>query len=222
VKLETSQRNDGNISLWGAILGAVLIVAVTVFLRSKSDSYSLQNQKQSRGSESTNSTSISLSPTSISTYQIESKTEWKTYVNKKFGIQIRYPKEIKLIEDPDGSFGFSLWGPSQTEGVELYDGIAVGFTAQELGDMTLQEYAKSQVRQMKANNLNILLPLKETRIGDQDCFMVRVRGLGEFRYIYLVNKQSNTVIQIEDGTRDPTNKGFQEIVDTILSTLAFN
>jgi len=154
--------------------------------------------------------------TSIEPQLFDPTAGWKTYTSSKHGFTIKYPEEVELKEESDGSVVLSQWGPTQKAETEFYDGISLRFDSGSLGGKTLKQLVEEKAEQDK-ENAEILIAPTTTIIAGISGFSYRARGLGEYTSIYLPGK-SGAYIEIINFTVDPTGKGFQETAEQILST----
>lgn len=194
------------------ILGGVLVGGY--FLWQKDGS----NKKAEKANNSVSETptfppTVILTPTLIK----ENNSDWKKFLSEKIGFKISYPAEVTLKEVEDGSVNLSVWGPTQREQTEFYDGININIRSGQLNGRTLMQIADSEVENAKDYGEVLIYP-KAITINGREGVTLKTRGLGEFTYIYLPSS-NNKYIVITDGTNDPTNKGYAEMVGKILGSL---
>lgn len=145
-------------------------------------------------------------------------SDWKTYTSVKHGFTIKYPAEAKIDPNKDNRYVlFLITGPTQKEQTELYDAFYLLFTSGSLDGKTLQEYTESQGKAIEGVG-EVIKPISTIRLANLDGFTYRVRGLGEYTHI-LLSPKPNVFFEIIDGTNDPTDKGFNKIVEMMLSSL---
>ncbi len=142
---------------------------------------------------------------------------WTTYTSAQHGFIIKYPPNVEIYEKTsEDAVDFVLDGPTQRRQSENSDGLALRFTSGSLGEKTLKDF----VLERSNNGAEILIPFKPTTFAGISGYTYRARGLGASTYIYVLKGQGE-YIEIIDYTIDPTGKGFERIVDQILSTFKF-
>lgn len=163
------------------------------------------------------------------TLAIDETVNWKTYTNTKYKYGFKYPQDISLEEKANNSVLLTKVGPTQKEATEFYDGINLQFFPGKLENQTFDEFAKSSFASEKKSSeedpggVKIVRSLEATVINGLNGYTFTIRGLGTFKTIYLQSPFTKDLfIKIVDGTNDPTGKGFQKIVDQILSTFRFD
>ena len=142
----------------------------------------------------------------------------KTFSNSIY--EVKYPPDMKAIEEDKTTLALSMWGPTQKADTEFYDGISLGFTPREISN--LQNFVQSQIDEIKNADISEVLsgPDPITVNGYQGLTYTE-QGLGTFRIIVLESSNGTTFLEITDGTNDPGKLGFAKTVDQILSTLKF-
>ena len=126
---------------------------------------------------------------------------------------------INLTELEDSSAHLGLWGPSQKTGTEFYDGINVTFKKGALEPETLTQLVDDQIKQLKAKYAVITTQPTKIKISSYDGYKFRASMDIEGEFIFL--SDSDSYIEIQNFTRDPSNQGYNKIVDQILSTFKF-
>lgn len=146
---------------------------------------------------------------------------WLTFSKPNIPYTFKYPKEVELIEQE--GFQLSLWGPTQKTETEFYDGIALGFSLPtKFAGGSLNDYVAAKVEEIKTQGLmEIVKPQEEITINGLSGYTYAASGLGVFKYIFLLSPDQNWLVEISDGTKDPTNQGYPEIVKKILATFQF-
>lgn len=112
-------------------------------------------------------------------------------------------------------------GPTQKGQTEMYDGVIVNFGKVNLNGKNLNEWVDDSIKQATADGTSEVIKAKTSiTFNKYPGFSYSLRGLGTSEYI-VVQKDSNSdnAIVITYLVADPTNVGFQEQVDDILSTL---
>jgi hypothetical protein len=166
----------------------------------------------------------SPAPTEIPspTPTVDPMAEWLNYSEENICYSFKYPKEITLKERKEEEIIYlSLWGPTQKKDTELYDGLSLSFSFPlKIGNTPLKDYVDSKIEESKQFG-EILKPREETIINGISGYTYTSEGLGIFQNIYLQSPDKTCVVEITNATQDPTNQGYQETVNQILSTFEF-
>jgi len=142
--------------------------------------------------------------------------DWNTFEKEGVGFTFMYPPDLEYREYEDGTFSVSKTGPSQTEGTEFFDGISLGFKQAELGGLTIIEFVEQKAAELK-EAFEATTP-EVVQIAGGSGYKMHVKGLVEADYYY-VALGTSSYLEIIDATMDPTNAGFAETVQKILSSL---
>jgi hypothetical protein len=142
---------------------------------------------------------------------------WETYSDTEGNFSFKYPSEISLREEVDGSVVLSLWGPSQKEGTEFYDGIYLSFKMEDSTGLSLANFVDQRINEIKVDTENVSAK-EAVSLGELSGYKFEATGYGQFTYFYL-QLADDSFLEIIDGTIDPTSVGFEETVQQILSSL---
>jgi hypothetical protein len=156
------------------------------------------------------------SPT-ISPLDLETQN-WETFTNERLPVNFKYPSGLQVVES-DGEFKLYTFGPGQIESTELFDGLQITFSKEELENETLRQLVNRQYAEIKRDPESKVTPLKEVVYGDLKGYVFSFQSLGANRFIYL-SLSENEYLQIFDLTIDSSGFNYDEVVDLILSTLA--
>lgn len=158
--------------------------------------------------------------TNLPTPTPDQSADWKTYSTSTY--QVKYPNDLTVREEEASTLILSKWGPTQKEDTELYDGIAVSFQPFEIPNIDLEAYVRLKIQETEAEgNAEVLSGPTQITIGDHVGFTYTAQGLGIHKYIYFQSADKVMLVEIIDSTNDPTEQGFQQIVDKIISTFTF-
>lgn len=148
--------------------------------------------------------------------------DWPVYVNSQHKLSLKHPPEITPTIDIDNENMIAIVrkGPSQKEGTELYDGLSLKISSQKLPKGKTLKEVTQEAEQQSTENGTITQTLKSTTISQLTSYTYSARGLGEHKYIYLPQGETNYVLII-DSTVDPSNQGFDKTVNQILSSIKF-
>ncbi|HLL60798.1 MAG TPA: hypothetical protein VK338_03705 [Candidatus Nitrosocosmicus sp.] len=200
----------------GGIVLLVLVGAGSYMLGAQSE----QNKRAQQEMQITPTNPITPSatgviPTTVSTKLADYTSNWKTYKSGELRFSIKHPQDVSDFTNPGGMVSFSKSGPTQINGSEINDGISLRISGGSLKGQSLNEFMQKEI---KGNGeLQLLKPISQTSINNLAAYTFKLRGLGEFTYFYIPVKD-NEYIEIVDSTVDPTNQGYHEIVDQMLST----
>lgn len=144
---------------------------------------------------------------------------WEVYTGT--GFSVKYPGGLIVGEDVS-MLNISMWGPTQTEGTELFDGFAVNFILIEGTEYSPQEYAQMLIDELEEAGVSEVIQGPEDYILNEYSGVAYVEeGLGTFRNVILTNENESLLILITIIVADPENLGFQDTVELILSTFTF-
>lgn len=146
---------------------------------------------------------------------------WLSFSKSGVPYTFKYPKELKLTEQE--GFNLSLWGPSQKADTEFYDGISLTFSLPvELQGVSLEDYVAKKILSIKELGVSeVTKPQEEITVNNISGYTFTESGLGTFQNIFLPSPDKKSVIEITNGTKDPTSQGFGKTVQTILATFKF-
>lgn len=165
---------------------------------------------------------VSPSPSATPTTVIESDptASWNTYTSEEHGFTISYPEEI-TVDEPAQIDGirFYVLGPTQTEGTEMFDGISMNintdtFTEDDFHDFVDAEYEETSTDPMTSE----ISDLEHVEIGGHEAHRFTVSALGEFTHIY-IELDDKRYAHITYLVEDPTDQGYEDIVNQMLSSL---
>lgn len=193
------------------IILAIAILVLGVFVYSKSQTQNLPNPK------------IDVSPTIINsptpTSSITIPPDFKTYTSENFSV--KYDPKMMIRNEAPGYTSFVLVGPTQKGQTELYDGINFVVQTGIFSTATLREFVDEEIENLKKDGTSRLSEgVISVTVGSKNGYEYKSRSLGEFRQIYLEGsdkKYAHVTLLLED----PSNAGFQKIVDVMLQTLTF-
>lgn len=190
-----------NIVLVLAVIIGIFLIAGSIY------------QKKNRDNSNTNNAAISSTPNT----HPDNISEWKTVRNEEMGFTIKHPEHVKSMQEP-GSGSFIYLGPTQTQGTELYDGLALTFNGHVYpqGNQVLKDFVDKQIASDSQHGTVSLS--SEITINGRQGLTYTLEGVGTFKIIILPNG-SDKVLMISSIVADPNNGGYQQIVDQMLSSL---
>jgi hypothetical protein len=147
--------------------------------------------------------------------------EWLTYRSAQFGFEITHPGDMETRNLEDNSATFTYIGPTQTLGTELFDGISIAFRGGDYEEPSFRQFVEAARTEITNDPVNPRVgPLSQVSVAGIQGFSFTVSSLGDYRYYYLP-KNDNQYLLITVLAPDPQNRGYQQIVDRMLSTLSF-
>lgn len=153
------------------------------------------------------------SPTSSSI----STANWKTYTNKVFGVEIKYPIDAKVIERSTTEIQIDNFQP----GKEVH-GFPIGWMIiiakpEPLGSLSLIQWAKknASLSDLLINQKNQTSPTNTTLAGQPAIYWRSTGGDLDALYYLVQNKNNVTLITVNPAT------GFESTTNQILSTFKF-
>jgi len=202
---------------------AIVLILVIVALAAAGffayQNYQLK-QKGSSGKETpTNSAGTTTAPLPTPTPDL--LANWLTFSKESFCYSFKYPREVTFNDEE--IVRLSLWGPTQKQDTEFYDGLSLTFSDPlQVGNSSLSDFVESKVAAVQTEGIaEVTKPKEAILINGLNGFTFTIKGLGTFQNIYLQSPDKSCTVEITNATVDPTNQGFQEIVDKILSTFKF-
>jgi hypothetical protein len=198
-------------------LGVVLVTVIGGFLI-----YRALNETETQTATPISSPSSTAIPTPGSTPITDVPEDWETYSSDELGFNISHPSEMTVDEQQAiEGIRFLLIGPSQTQGTEMYDGISMTINVDTHNADSFQDFIDEQHQETNDATNPEVGDIEQVTVAGLQGYQFVVNSLGEFTHIYLPlegNKYAHVTYLMED----PENQGFQEILDTMLSSLSFN
>lgn len=154
--------------------------------------------------------------------QDESSIAMQVYNNKELGFRMHHPVEMNIegiSESPEGK-GIRLthWGPTQTEGTELFDGVSVTIIKGSTEEgVTLDQHTNVQLQ--RANEIgSVITPKHTTTLAGKQAFSYTVESLGIHTHYYLPI-EDDTYLHIITLSPDPTSQGYNQWIQGMLASL---
>lgn len=142
--------------------------------------------------------------------------DWETY-EAEAGWSIRYPETVDVNEGRVVSF--MMFGPTQKESTEFYDGISLTARSGALGGLTLMEFVNQKVEEIEGDPVSdVVSGPTSVSISEYSGYRLTTSGFGTFEYYYLPLGESG-YLEIIDATQDPTGQGFEETVEMMLNSI---
>ena len=159
-------------------------------------------------------------PTESPTETANPTANWKTHTASTY--QVKYPNDITFKEQ-GAAINLSMWGPTQKEGTELFDGFSITFESKEISNTTLETLIQARIDEINNQDLSEVVSGPDPiTINNYKGLTYTEEGLGIFEHIILESgKENGMYMFISKLVSDPGNLGFSETVDQILSTFGF-
>ncbi len=158
-------------------------------------------------------------PTIISTPDPRVTANWKTYKNDKYGIEIKYPRDFKIIE----SSLRGIYGPANSEGIvsiekilccnaSFEDGMDVGiaYSSDKSGYLSPDDLFKKEILDLKESKEISRFSLQKFSYGNfEGIKAISIDPeITKVEYIDLYWKTENGLYYISWFSADLYNKGF--------------
>jgi len=150
-------------------------------------------------------------------------SSWNIFEDPDLGLHVSYPPEMKAQANEDRSLRLYYHGPTQGDGTEIYDGILMHFSLENISsDTHLASYAQSMYEKETGDLVEGIQNPVVTRVGDTEGYRYRVRGLGTFDVVLVPHREkNNTILRISMVYPDPQSVGYRAIVERVVSNLNF-
>lgn len=143
-----------------------------------------------------------------------------SYLDTKGVYSFLYPNDYKQDVQSNNMVRIYKNGPSQKGQTEMYDGVIMLFESVDLGGKTLEQWVDTAIQTATSSESTLKVPKKSVTQNGYAGFTYTLEGLGETKYLVMrKNAQSTMAVSIAMGIFDPTNAGFQNEVNAILSTV---
>ncbi|PIQ76158.1 hypothetical protein COU78_01205 [Candidatus Peregrinibacteria bacterium CG10_big_fil_rev_8_21_14_0_10_49_24] len=141
---------------------------------------------------------------------------WKTYDSDTVGFSMQYDPKLTVNEDSEEEVRFYLHGPTQRGQTEMYDGLLLSVRKVQATE-GMQSYIDSQLEQYKDIG-TVTEPLHDGMMNGIATKEFSASALGDSKRIF-IELNENSLLEIAYMAPDPTNAGFQETIDSMLSSL---
>jgi len=174
--------------------------------------------RSSQNDEATTEAPVPTSPTSTPSPAINIPQGWIQYSTPSSNLTFYYPQDAEVTENIEG-INVTILGPTQTEGTELHDGLSLNLSTSPLNGRTLEEVATER-RQESANEpvVENVTEVEQIQYANKQGYSYTVSSLGT-RDVMFFPLSNDLYLQVINGTVDPTNAGFHETAEQIVSTI---
>jgi len=146
--------------------------------------------------------------------------DWVIYENTPLGFSITHPADLPPQEQAE-TIVFSKWGPSQQRGTEFYDGISLIFENGQYEGSFLSLVQGELAKTKEWPTYESSTDLEAVAVAGREAWSFKVVSMLESTYIY-IKKNDHEFFRISNNTQDPTDQGFEQIVDRMLDSLQLN
>lgn len=145
--------------------------------------------------------------------------DWEIYTSQEYNFQIGHPPEIEIDVNPQEGVRLLLMGPTQGPATELSDGILLMIVSGAYDQDSFLTFVESRTEQLGQDQISAITSAVEpTEISSLSGYSFEVTSLGTSTYYYL-DRGDGKYLRIIEYVQDPTDQGFQQIVDQIYSSL---
>lgn len=148
--------------------------------------------------------------------------DWQRFSVDDLDITIMYPPEMtySTMSEPYLGVQFNFWGPTQTPGTELFDGIGLTIQKRTYDQADLLAYVESEMAAIEPIG-EVTKAMSTTTLAGIEGYTFTSRTLGEVTKFYLPFG-GNNVLFVDYIAPDPTNLDYQQIINQILQSLQVN
>ncbi len=199
------------------LLLVIILLSILIYLITKKENNSFSNNSTQTPDETEIVVSSDTKTADIVVTPLPEKEtkSLKVYTDSERGFSVEYPDNIKPENMQSGEVTFTVWGPTQAEDTEFYDGILISFQSISFDGLDLKERVEEE-REMLADLYGE--PLSEIdpiTIDGQEGYIyndhiaqyIYVPQAGQ-RYLYIVNM-----------TKDPGNMGYKDTVYKMIESI---
>lgn len=146
------------------------------------------------------------------------KPTLKSYKSEDLGISFSYQSDLEVQLQGDIVRVYK-WGPTQLEDTEMYDGISISFMKEDnTEDLGLKEYAEAALEQDLSFEGELIKALTKTTYGEFTGYEYSVISLGQ-SFTFFFENSNGEIIRISYFIEDPTEYGFDEMLESVLESL---
>lgn len=136
------------------------------------------------------------------------------------GFTLRYPASFTLKEEPVGTYVLTRVGPTQSLNTELFDGTALIIRWHDLQGRSLENFVDHQIAAAGLDGISVIVRGRQpVTIGQYNGYSYVLEGLGTYTKSFIMKDSASQVLQLEYLVEDPTNLGFQQQINQIMSSI---
>ena len=141
--------------------------------------------------------------------------DWLTYQDLDRQFSILYPPYLSPNQLPDGTVTFELWGPTQAENTEFYDGISVNIQSLYANNYNLKLIAEAEK--------NMLIDIYGETVSDIQTISVDSQTSYTFndhmaQYIF-IPQSTDKYLFIVNLSADPGQLDYQQIAQDMINSI---
>lgn len=150
------------------------------------------------------------------------KENYQTYTNDQFNFIFDYPEDAEIKVEA-GIVKVQFFGPDAIESSEVTDGFTLFLrTLEKNSGQSLREFSNERYDEETERQNGVIDP-EEIQVGDLSGFSFRVESeLGSQVRYHILEKNNTEVYEASVVIADPSNRGYEEIVNNIEKTLRPN
>lgn len=145
----------------------------------------------------------------------ENKNATQLFTDKERAFSIEYPDYLKPEQMPSGELAFILWGPTQAENTEFFDGINISFQSLPIDGLTLTDRVEEEREMLISIYGNTLSKIDPITIDNAKGYIFNDHMA---QYIYLP-QNNQRYLYIVNMSADPNNLGYKETVYKMIESI---
>ncbi|MBN1169016.1 hypothetical protein JXA63_03950 [Candidatus Woesebacteria bacterium] len=215
-------KNSSKVLIPIAIIIFAVGVTASVYLSDRKGTDNNSQDLPTPTPEQIQSTPTSkLKPTPTATESASLTPEgWEVYDDPDYYFTLLYPSDLEIRENEDGSVVFVKLGPTQTEGTEVFDGIILTIDSGTYEEDNLMDFVEGEHEKAQQSPVSEISEISESSINGKTAYQYEEVGLGTFTHIY-IPFDKNTYVHVTKLVADPTNAGFSEMAEQIISSIDY-
>lgn len=152
---------------------------------------------------------------------IDTPAGWQHLVSTTNNISLSYPQDAR-VEDSPGSINISIYGPTQKDGTELFDGISLTISTLPLNGSKLESAANNQWQNnSQTPKTGTVSQLQKINYADKDGFKYTLSNFSQ-NDIYILPLTQDLYLNVTEIILDPKDIGFAQLTEQIVSTIRSN
>lgn len=205
------------------LVGLLIIIVGVSFYAAQNDHFNDEPSLAPGTTISTPEASLTpvseTSPTPAEVTPTPVRENWQIYQSSQHNFSIQHPEAMEVEMREMGRLVFMLTGPTQEPNTELFDGISLAFNSGER-ELEFREFVEQRHQEDSQEPVTEdITEISAASVNDINGYEYTLTGpFGDIQYIYLP-AGTDGYLQITQSVYDPTNQGFEEIVETMLMTL---
>lgn len=159
-----------------------------------------------------------LGPTvTIAPPEAQTPDGWVEFTDETAGISFLHPQDAQIKRENE-YVGVIMLGPTQSEGTELYDGLAVLLSTYPLNGKGLRAAAEADRETTASDPVVQVGEITPITYAGQMGYTYQASSLGT-RSIIILPFENDLYLKVINSTVDPTGKGFEQTTEQIVSSV---